>query len=445
MLAAGALFACKAESSSSCGDSGICASRGADAASDAGEGAGGASSNSGGKGGSGASSSGGERSSGGRDQGDASAAGGTNGDGGANSGGANSGGANSGGAGASSAGATASGGQSGAGGHSTMVGNGTWTKATGNLADLPSECGNMSDLAVHPEEDMLIAGVAQKGLWASMDGGKTWKQLGVGGASITNRTSAVVFDPTDSKHWWESGIYNGNGVYFSGDDGSTFSALGSVTHVDLVSIDFTDPARKTLLAGGHEQSRALYLSTDGGQNWNNVGTGLPDQTNCSYPLVMGAQEYLVGCAGYGGGPTGIYRTTDGAKNWSVATSSGGVGAPLVASDHAIYWASPSSKGMAKSTDGGQHWTDVNVAAAGFRPTELPDGRIATVANDVVVLSADHGATWSTATDKLPYAPNGLVYSSKQKAFFVWHFSCGNPPVPVPDDAIERFEFDYTTH
>src|SRR5581483_11231730 len=144
--------------------------------------------------------------------------------------------------------------KTGSGGGTTVPG-GAWTTAAGNLVGLQAECGNMSKLAVHPDEDMLIAGIAQKGLWATTDGGKSWKALGTSGDPITNRTSAIVFDPANSKHWWESGIYNGSGVYFTSDDGASFHALGNAAHIDLVTIDFTDPDRKTLLGGGHEQSR----------------------------------------------------------------------------------------------------------------------------------------------------------------------------------------------
>ena len=43
---------------------------------------------------------------------------------------------------------------------------------------------------------------------------------------------------------------------------TTFTQLGTVTHNDLISVDFSDPDRKTILAGTHEQKRKLFLSTD---------------------------------------------------------------------------------------------------------------------------------------------------------------------------------------
>ena len=101
---------------------------------------------------------------------------------------------------------------------------------------------------------MLIVGVSLHGLWSTKDGGKSWHQLGASSDSVTltNRASAIIYDPKDATHFWESGIYNSFGVYFSDDDGVTLKNLGDAHHIDLVSIDFSDKDRKTLLAGQHE-------------------------------------------------------------------------------------------------------------------------------------------------------------------------------------------------
>jgi hypothetical protein len=83
----------------------------------------------------------------------------------------------------------------------------------------------------------------------------------------------------------------------------------------------------------------------------------------------------------------------------------------------------------------------------FQPIELPDGRIVTIGTDsevqYVLVSADHGATWKPASAALPFQdPRGVAYSSQRKAFYLWRFSCGNGSVPVPSNAVMRFDFDY---
>ena len=74
-----------------------------------------------------------------------------------------------------------------------------WVNVTGNLAGLPSECGNLCLLSVVPGQDKIIAGVAKRGLWQTADGGATWIQLGQGEGSdkIVNRPSRILYDPTD--------------------------------------------------------------------------------------------------------------------------------------------------------------------------------------------------------------------------------------------------------
>jgi hypothetical protein len=83
----------------------------------------------------------------------------------------------------------------------------------------------------------------------------------------------------------------------------------------------------------------------------------------------------------------------------------------------------------------------------FQPIELPDGRIATIGPEYgtqyVLLSGDHGVTWKPATSALPFPDEvGVLYSSQRRAFYVWHLTCGPAAVPVPADAIMRFDFDY---
>src|SRR5262249_37303729 len=111
---------------------------------------------------------------------------------------------------------------------------GNWVNVTSNLAGMASECGNTPFVSSKPREDLIIAGVAQQGLWASSDGGSSWHHLGTGAgsATITNRPSAIIYDPADPNKFWESGIYNGTGVFRTDNDGSVFKAMGNVGHND---------------------------------------------------------------------------------------------------------------------------------------------------------------------------------------------------------------------
>src|SRR5579859_4326621 len=169
---------------------------------------------------------------------------------------------------------------------------GSWSNVTGNLANMPSECGNLTMLSAVPGSNTIIAGIAQKGLWASSNNGASWTHLGSGSGSavITNRPQWITYDPTHPGVFWEAGIYNGGGVYKTTDGGSTFQQLGNVTHNEYVSVDFSDPNRQTIVAGGHERSQYVWKSTDGGQTWSNIGLNLPSGTGFSeFPIVINSQ------------------------------------------------------------------------------------------------------------------------------------------------------------
>jgi hypothetical protein len=323
-----------------------------------------------------------------------------------------------------------------------------WANATGNLANMASECGNLGLVSANPCSNMVIAGVAKAGLWGTEDGGKTWGKLGggAGSAVITNRISAVVYDPAHPGTFWESGIYNGGGVYKTTDNGKTFAQLGDLTHTDSVSVDFSDPERKTLLAGPHEATSKVSRSTDGGKTWTDIGKTLPGSAGfCTATQVLSATNLLVGCVN-----GGVFHSTDGAA-WTSVGSKGVIPQPLLATDGNIYW--PGSQGgINVSTDQGQHFTqtaDGSVApgiVGSLYPAELPDGRIVIVGKDHLLISADKGKTWKPIGEPLPYPGGGYdgargpAYSARTKTFYVWRWDCSNNVVA---NAVMSAGFDYT--
>ena len=323
---------------------------------------------------------------------------------------------------------------------------------TGNLAGMTSECGNMSYVSAHPARDEMIAGIALQGLWSSEGGSDSWAQLGVGAGSdtITNRPGSIVYDPDDPNRWWESGIYNGGGVYETRDGGATFTQLGDVVHVDFVSVDLSDPERRTLLANTHEQ-RNVFRSADGGATWQNVSAGLPDDIGIALaPLVVDSQVHLLGT--WFGSGSGIFRTTDGGETWEQVFDGGISSPPLVAqSDGAIYWLQEGGGSMLRSTDAGVTWEEIpgNIPRTATGIIELPDGRLVTQSDRFLIISSDQGTTWQPYGPPMPYFepynahPAGFTYSPFRNAFYVWHWDClPNSDNPVPPDAIMALDFDY---
>jgi len=212
-----------------------------------------------------------------------------------------------------------------------------------------------------------------------------------------------------------------------------------------VSIDFSDPDRKTLLASGHETRQKLLWSTDQGETWTDIGPDTPEEaTVCSYPFVVDANTFLLGCGVTlsGDGKSGIYKSTDAGASWdSVSPDQGGASAPLVASDGSMYWATQFGGGMVRSTDQGDTWEQFvpGGVIGNYTPSELPDGRIAVLSDRKILLTSDEGKTWQVVTTDLPFVATGFFYSPFRRAFYAWHFTCDDK---VPDDGLLRYDFDY---
>ncbi len=318
-----------------------------------------------------------------------------------------------------------------------------WAPATGNLTGTTSECGNVSLVSARPDNDDVVASVALHGLWASASDGAPWSALGLsGGATITNRGSTIVYDPAHPDTWWESGIYNGGGVYRTDDNGRTFQQLGTVAHVDAVSVDLSDPGRRTLLAGLHEQT-GLMRSHDGGQSWSKISASLPpDAGFTSSPLVIDSRTFLVGTNH--SDTAGVFLTIDDGATWTQVFKGAVTGQPLLTKAGAIYWVVDVTGGMIKSSDGGATWQ--TAARAGtinpLAPSlvELPGNAIAAVANLVLIVTKDGGASWTKLGPTMPYRPVGMTFSPSRQAFFIWYFTCDpNGDNAVPADAIMQLD------
>ena len=326
---------------------------------------------------------------------------------------------------------------------------GTWENATEGLVGLTADCGNLARVAVRPDRDVLIASVATHGLWSTGEGTDSWSQLGTGRGStpITNRATTFIFDPVSPNTFWEAGIY-GDGVYRTDDGGVTFRQLGNISHVEGLSIDLTDPARRTLLATIHE-SASVFLSTDGGATWKDISGALPPDVGfATGPVAIDAQTFLVGTSNAAGSK--LLRSADAGATWSTAYDAGVIRVPLRAqSDGAMYWLLERVNGIIVSNDDGETWSLVapksQTLPTGTGLIELYDGSLASIGNDRVIRSTDHAATWIPIGPQIPIDPQGVVYSPFRKAFYIWHAECVSSTLsPVQDDSILRWNFDPTS-
>jgi photosystem II stability/assembly factor-like uncharacterized protein len=291
---------------------------------------------------------------------------------------------------------------------------------------------------------MLIVTVALQGLWSSQNGATTWTQLGQGpgSAAITNRTSSIVYDPEHLDTFWESGIYNGGGIYRTDDNGVTFRQLGDAHHIDGVGVDLTDPKRQTLVAGMHESS-TLLRSSDGGTTWTDISASLPANVGyVSAPFVVSSQEFLLGTNH--GTASGIYRSTDGGATWTMVYKGPVVG-KVTMGGGVMYWLVDGG-GMVKSADGGATWIAAARAGtiSGNAPflVIVPDGTLVAVGGQSLIASSDMGATWRKVGPNIPFPAAGVVYSPFRKAFYAWQYTCNqNVDNPIAPQNVMKLEID----
>lgn len=323
---------------------------------------------------------------------------------------------------------------------------GAWVPVTGNLAGLPSECGNLGYVSAKPDEDMLIVGVALHGLWKGTSASTEWAPLGPGAgfSTIKNRTATIVYDPANPRTFWQTGAY-GPCAYKTTDHGETFTQLGDARHCDSLSIDFTDPERRTMLAGGHE-SRELLRSVDGGNTWTDVGKNLPPDTGFTgYVLTLSAQLHLVGT--WSSANAGIFRSTDGGATWTRVFMGAIRSRPLVTSDRQIYFVMlhrEGNFGLVRSADQGVTWTRVAGSELIYSTEEglieLPDGKFVAQGRDALFISESRGATWRQLTPNFPWESYGAAYSRHRNAVYIWRWDCNATDNPVSADSIMRWDF-----
>src|SRR3954470_3047359 len=211
------------------------------------------------------------------------------------------------------------------------------------------------------EEDgriTVFVGSASGGVWKSVNGGTTYK-------SVFDRESvqsigAVAIDPSNSKTIWvgtgEAWVRNsvsiGDGVYRSTDGGENWTNVGlkDTERIAKIIVDPKDGNTALVCAVGHlwndNEERGVYKTSDGGKTWRKVLAGANASTGCAM-LSSSKTE-----------PGTVYASMWDFRRQGWTFRSGGPGS-----------------GIFKSMDGGEHWTEMTSQSAKGLP-EKPYGRIA---------------------------------------------------------------------
>ncbi|SPE34078.1 Glycosyl hydrolase (fragment) [Candidatus Sulfopaludibacter sp. SbA3] len=202
--------------------------------------------------------------------------------------------------------------------------------------------GRIADIAVAkaPGEPLAIfAATTSGGLFKSVNEGVSWipvfdragGMMSLGAVAVAHSNPAIVWVGTGEADNRQSSSW-GDGVYRSLDGGATWRKMGldETRHVGKIVIHPTDPNTVYVAAVGHlwgsNAERGVYKTTDGGMTWSKVlykdeNTGAIDLAmDPKDPNVIFAAMYQRQRKGWGyngGGPgSGLYRTTDGGAHWT---------------------------------------------------------------------------------------------------------------------------------
>ncbi len=253
--------------------------------------------------------------------------------------------------------------------------------------------GRVSDLAIHPSAPATwYVGLASGGLWKTTSHGMSWTPLfddmpvsSIGAVTVAPSNPEVVWVGTGEPQNRQSSPYGG-GVFRSLDGGRSWSDLGlhETRHIGRIVVHPTDPDVAWVAAVGHlwgpNDERGVYRTTDGGESWEQVlhrdaDTGAidlvmdPNDPRTLYAALYQRRRTVFGFSASGEG-SGLYRTLDGGETWTELTEGlpegdkGRMGVDVYAGDsHLVYasveGSSARERGLYRSRDRGESWERVS--------------------------------------------------------------------------------------
>jgi len=235
-------------------------------------------------------------------------------------------------------------------------------------------------------------GATGGGLWKTTDSGKTWTPItdhqitsgSVGAVAVSQSNPDIIFIGT-GEACIRGDVQPGDGVYKSSDGGKTWTNVGfkNSDAIAKIRIHPTDPNIVFVADfgkyGADSDERGLYKSSDGGKTWRKVlykdaKTGAvdvsidPQNPNIVYASLWEAyrKEYQMSSGGPG---SGLYKSTDGGEHWTEITRAPGlpsgidgkIGVAVSPADPNRVYALIENEngGLFRSEDAGTTWALIN--------------------------------------------------------------------------------------
>ncbi|MCP9236983.1 hypothetical protein [Lewinella sp. JB7] len=207
--------------------------------------------------------------------------------------------------------------------------------------------GRVTSIDVDPtDKDRIYVGTASGGLWLSENGGINFqpifddqKHLSIGAVAVSDANPSIVWAGTGEGNPRNSANYGG-GIYRSLDGGKHWELMGleDTRHIHRILPHPTDPNTVYVGALGSmwapNPERGVYRTTDGGKNWEKVlyvdeGTGIADFVmDPENPNKLIAASWTFDRDPWffnSGGPgSGIWVSLDGGDHWERRTAKDGL-------------------------------------------------------------------------------------------------------------------------
>ncbi|MEO0734895.1 MAG: hypothetical protein AAFZ52_18805, partial [Bacteroidota bacterium] len=207
--------------------------------------------------------------------------------------------------------------------------------------------GRVTAIDVHPQnKDLIYVGTASGGLWRSTNQGISFepifddqKHLSIGSVAVSDANPNIVWAGTGEGNPRNSANYGG-GIYKSLDGGATWRLMGlkKTKAIHRIIPHPTDP--DVCYAGvlgnmwAPNKERGVYKTTDGGETWEKIlyvndGTGIADMVmDPSNPNKLLAATWTFDrdpdYFNSGGPGSGIWVTHDGGSSWERRTAKDGL-------------------------------------------------------------------------------------------------------------------------
>jgi photosystem II stability/assembly factor-like uncharacterized protein len=295
--------------------------------------------------------------------------------------------------------------------------------------------------AVWTNPNIIYLGTASGGVWKTENGGGSWKSifdeqpiLNIGALAITQSNPNIIWAGTGEGNPRNS-VSLGEGMYKSIDGGKTWKCVGlqKTRNIHRIIIDPNNP--EVVYAGvmgnpfAEHAERGVYKTTDGGETWklilhtndtSGVGDMVMDPSNPNKLFVNMYQHKRTPWSLKGGGSgSGFYVTYDGGKTFKKLGKEDGlpdgeygrIGISISRTDpNKVYALVEATKnGLYRSEDGGVKWELVNsdpavVTNRAFYFQDIAvdtknENRLYNI-NQMVNVSEDGGKTFKSV---LPYS------------------------------------------